>query len=422
MSHLKRILGFAIIPLLTMASTILVLPIISSRFGPEGWAALGLGQSLGAFLSVIAGLAWHVVGANEVASKGEGERQVVYAESLKSRAFVFLVLLPIGTILCLVLAPAYRWESVAFMVGTGLNCLTASWFFAGTGQPGYVIRNEAMIRLTAYLASIPALIVFDSLWSYAIVLVVAGVIMAAVNSWSICKSNFRQAWSCARPIPIILRDHFSGMVSRALSAGHQYLGVTMVSILLPQSLPLYTALDNMQKSVNNATAFYPQAFAWWVGSADELEARHKRVKILTTLTLGISVGVFSVWVIGGPLAMRLLYQGEVAVSVSLHVWTAFGMAMFSLSRGLGQLSLVPLGMKNVVYRGTSLCAMLGLPGIVVGLWVGGVAGALAATGVAYAGLSMFYMAAVINGLSAGESSRVSTPGPKHRQSRKDKTL
>lgn len=397
--HIKRVLGFALIPLLTMASTVLVLPLISSRFGPDGWSAVGLGQSLGAFLSVIAGLAWQVVGAQQVASSGTEQRSVIYAESLKSRGFMFVLLLLPAALLCLVLAPAHKWECVVFMVGTGLNCLNASWFFAGTGQPRYVIRNEGMVRLFGYIASIPAIMLTDSLWSYAVILIITGLIMATANARSIFALSSRQVWALTRSTRTIIREHLQGMVSRGFSAGQQYLGITMVSIFMPQGLPVFTALDNMQKSVNNATSFYPQAFAWWVGSPNVMGDRNKRVRVITWVSIGMGVGVFAGWILAGPFLVRILFQGEAEVGFDLHCWAAMGMATFTTSRALGQLSLVPLGLQSAVYRGVTVCAVVGLPALIVGLWFGGVAGALAASGVSYGGLCVFYLFAIAAGLT-----------------------
>lgn len=382
-----------------MASTILVLPLISSRFGPDGWSAVGLGQSLGAFLSVIAGLAWQVVGAQHVASSDKEQRSVIYAESLKSRGFMFAILLLPAALLCLFLAPAHKWECVAFMVGTGLNCLNASWFFAGTGQPRYVIRNEGMVRLVGYLMSIPAIMLTGSLWSYAAILIITGSVMATANARSIFVLSSRQVWSLTRSTKSIIREHLQGMVSRGFSAGQQYLGIMMVSIFMPQGLPVFTALDNMQKSVSNATSFYPQAFAWWVGSPSVIADRNHRVRSITLVSLGMGIMVFAGWAVLGPFLIDILYQGEVEVPYALQLLAAMGMATFTTSRALGQLSLVPLGLQSVVYRGVTVCAVVGLPAMVVGLWFGGVGGALAVSGASYGGLCVFYLIATAAGLT-----------------------
>lgn len=398
MSHVRRLLGFAFVPGLTMVSTILLLPLISSKFGPAGWSAVGLGQSLGAFLGVIAGLAWHVVGAQQVAVSTPEERRVLYAESVKSRALVLLIATPLAGALCYALAPAYKWECVAFMVATGLNCLNASWFFAGTGQPKYVIRNEASIRLVGYVVAIPALAVTDSMWAYAAILIAVGVLMALANIFSIFNLFSSETWAQTRKTRTIVKEHVHGMVARGFSAGQQYLGITVVSLIMPQSLPIYSALDNMQKTANNATAFFPQAFAWWVGSPQSVESRYPRVRKMVSVILLIGVLVFVGWMVAGPLIMDLLYHGKAEASFWLHFWTACGMAAFTMSRSLEQLCLVPLGLPAMVYRGTTVCAVVGLPGIAVGLWFGGVAGALSATGITYAGLCVFYLFVTFAGL------------------------
>ena len=400
---MRRILGFAFIPGLTMVSTILVLPLISSRFGPAGWSAVGLGQSLGAFLSITAGLAWQVVGAQQVAIGSQSERQVIYAESIKSRGLVFCLIGPFAAGACYVLAPGYRWESVAFMVATGLNCFNASWFFAGTGQPKYVIRNEAIVRLAGYLAAIPAILLSDSLWAYAVILILTGLIMATANIVSVFNPFGVGVWKQTRKSWHIVREHLPGMVSRIFSAGQQYLGITLVSIFFPQGLPVYAALDNMQKTANNATSFFPQAFAWWVGSPKVVFDRRPRVRKMVFASLFLGLCVLLGWLLLGPVIVRWLYHGEVDASWSLHLWTALGMAGFTVSRALGQLCLVPLVLQHLVYRGATVCAAVGLPAMVVCLWFGGIDGALFATAVAYLGLCIFYLCAIYGGLHSSDS-------------------
>lgn len=394
MNHIKRIAGFALIPLLTMVSTVLLLPLISSNFGPEGWAAVALGQSLGAFLSVIAGLAWQVVGAQRVASSGIRDRQIIFAESLKSRAAMLVVLLPLGGMLCYFLAPAHRWESVAFVLATSLNCLNASWFFAGTGQPRFVIRNEGCVRLVGYLLCIPALALSDSLWTYAAVLIVSGVVMATANTFSIFNAFSSEIWSNARSVWAIWREHFSGMAARGVAAAHQYLGVAIVSVFAPQTLAVFSALDNVQKTVNNGTSFHPQAFAWWVGSGT-IERRAQRVKVMlwTTLLLGVLIAIG--WMIVGSPVMSFLYSNKANVPIGTHWWVGTGMATFMMARSLGQLCLVPLGLEKRIYRASAVSASLGLPGLVLGLWLADLDGALIAIAATYGGVCVYYVYSVL---------------------------
>ena len=112
----------------------------------------------------------------------------------------------------------------------------------------------------------------------------------------------------------------------------------------------------------------------------------------------MSLAIFAIWLLSGPLIMRLLYQGEANVGFTLHLWTAAGMGAYALSRALGQLGLVPLGLQSAVYRGTTVCAVVGLPALVVGLWLGGITGGLAATSLAYVSLSIFYSFALFIGI------------------------
>lgn len=390
MDHLRRIAGFAVIPAMTMISTVLLLPIVSDRFGPEGWAALGLGQSIGAFVSVIAGLAWHVFGPHRVAVSNVFRRQVIYAESIKTRGVLLGVLLPFACVFSYMLAPSFKWESVLFVIAVALNCFTAAWYFAGTGQPKFVIRNEAVLRLSGYLVSIPLLMFFGQLWLYGLVLMVTGVSMAVANITTILHGRHRSIWRVTRPLSQLFREQLHGSISRVLSAAHMYLGISMVAILVPQGLPIYTALDTVQKSMNNATTMYPAAFAWWVGSS--LGPVQKAVRIRRLLILSLSLGILLAltWAVVGQWVMGLLFQGRLEISFWLNAVNGWCMAAYFVANSVGQLGLVPIGREATVYRGTSIGAVVGFGGLVLGVVVAGVPGALLAIAIVYSALAFYY--------------------------------
>lgn len=379
--HFKRVIGFALVPAATMASTLLVLPLISRQFGADGWSAVGIGQSLGAFVSIIAGLGWQVIGAQQVAQSSPLQRQILFVESLKSRSTTLLFLLGPTAYVSYMLSPSFKLETIIFAAAMGLNCLNASWYFSGTGESRYVFLNEGLVRLCGYVLAIPVLAITHSLLSYAVILLVTGLLSAALNFSAILLPWNSHAWRESRSTFGTIMDQLSGALSRTLTAAQLHVGPTIVAILHPQSLHVFTALYNVHKAINNATAAYPQAFAWWVGSPKSMQVRVRRTNILAVMTLAIGGSILAFWVLLGSRILEWLYNGDLVVSFDLNLACGISMAMFAVSRAAGLLGLIPLGMQKAVYTSTSVSAVLCIGGMILGTSLLGTYGAFLAMAV-----------------------------------------
>src|SRR4051794_17971489 len=150
--------GFALLPGLSMLASLVILPLISARFGSAGWVALSLGQSVGAVVSVVAGLAWPVIGGNAGAAASDlRARQALFRSSVSSRLLVLFVLVTCAVPLTVLLAPSYPWSTTLFMVGVAGNAMTATWYFAGLGAPRLLVLNEGVVRFGGYLIALAGL-------------------------------------------------------------------------------------------------------------------------------------------------------------------------------------------------------------------------------------------------------------------------
>lgn len=391
-SHFKRVVGFALVPAATMISTLLVLPLISRQFGPDGWSAVGIGQSIGAFISIVAGLGWQVVGAQQVAESGRRRRRIIFAESLKSRTLVLFVLLGPAALFCYALSPAFKMEAILFATAMGLNCLNASWFFAGTGESKYVFYNEGLVRLVGYVASVPVLALTQSLVIYASILMFTGFVSAFLNFRVILRPLNKRDWVSARSPALIIKEHLTGALSRMLTAAQLHVGPAIVAIAHPQSLHVFTALYNVHKAVNNASATYPQAFAWWVGSPINLKERARRTNLLALVTIGIGIIISLGWSFLGLPIMSWLYNDSVEVPLALNIVCAISMGTFAASRAAGLLGLIPLGMQSTVYLSSSVAATICIVGMVLGAATAGSFGAFSVMALTSLTLTAYLMA------------------------------
>ena len=140
-----------------------------------------MGQSIGALAGSIAGLAWWTVGPNAVAEAIPERRVELALDSLVTRGMSIVVLAIPAIVLDLLLVPNAKLVAVLFTIGTLLDVFTFGWYYAGTGQPRLLVRNEALVRVGVNIVAIPVMWATHMLGLYAWMLIGAGLGMLAMN-------------------------------------------------------------------------------------------------------------------------------------------------------------------------------------------------------------------------------------------------
>eukprot|EP00918_Siedleckia_nematoides_P108280 GHVU01236318.1.p1 GENE.GHVU01236318.1~~GHVU01236318.1.p1 ORF type:complete len:401 (+),score=41.95 GHVU01236318.1:1129-2331(+) len=361
-----------------MLASLVLLPLISDRFGSSGWIALGLGQGIGAMVSVLVGMVWPVIGGNAVAvAQDTAGRRDIFRLSAYSRIAVLLVLLCPAIPLTLVLAPRYPGATTLFMVGVALNGLSAAWYYAGVGEPRHLVVNEGMVRLGGYTVSLAGLLLGASLLWYSATMVVTGLVMFALNWFTIMgRSPF---WSVTAPSDAWreIRSQLRGTLSRALEAAFSFGGTTIFATFAPAALPLFSALDQVQKAGNNTLSFLPSTFVQWVGSADGEHKRSRMVRSMAFLSV-ICILIVPSWALLGPFILNLLFAGQVSLSLWGHLVLAAAISLVLFTAAFELLVLIPLGFANVAYVGNSGASILGVVLIAAGAVTFGALGGVGA--------------------------------------------
>jgi hypothetical protein len=369
--------GFSLLPGLSMLASLVILPLISARFGSAGWVALSLGQSVGAVVSTVAGLAWPVIGGNAVAAAPDHvTQQEIFRSSVYSRLLVLVALVGCAVPLTLLLAPSYPWSTTLFMLGVSGNAMTAAWYFAGLGTPRLLVVNEGVVRFGGYLVALAGLTLGAPLIWYAACTAATGVVMLALNWRSIIGRGRVWLPGGLRIAVEPVRDQLTGTLSRVLRALFIFGGPPVYAGLAPVQLPLFSALDQVQKAGTNTLAFLPDAFVHWVGSAGE-HARRRIRQSLVFLGL-VSLALVPGWLLLGPTVVDLLYAGRLVLPWTTHLLLIVAIAGQLVGTSMELLLMVPLGHTRAVYRGTTVVSLLGL--ILLG-FAAPVVGALGGVGV-----------------------------------------
>lgn len=358
-SQLKRIAGFGVLPALSVFSGLVLLPIISHYQGAAGWTALSLGQSTGNVVSVIAGLAWYLVGGDRIAQADQRERRLIYALSLQTR---FLILIPaviVAVGLLVFMHPANLLATILFMLGIAGNALTAAWFYAGTGKPKVLIMCEGVPRVGGYLLAIPLVILFRDGVVYAALTVVSQIVTFGLNYYVILGRYVREPirWS---DIWTELREQLSGMLARLATSVASSGGPPLLGILNPRVLPLFTAMDSVAKAGINATNFVPSAFISWIREPKQHAAQLRRACRATLGMIAASLlGIF-VWQIIGRFVIGFLYADKLTITESVILLIGLTVFLRLIAYSIEILLLIPAGLSKYVFRIQLLVAIIGL--------------------------------------------------------------
>jgi O-antigen/teichoic acid export membrane protein len=375
-----RVLAFSLVPALSVLSPLLVLPLIASRFGPSGWSALAVGQSVGAAVSIVVGLSWPTIGAHLVASAPDDEtRRGLYAESLVSRSLALAVLAPLAVVVAALLSPAHSAAAGLAALAGALNGLTCAWYFVGTARPKSLLVNEAVVRLTATLAI--ALLLFNGagLWVFGALLLAGGAVTAILNHRTIAGSA-----SLPRPTREVLRTlasrHGAGTGARMVYGIYGSASVSLVALVAPGAVAIFSAIDRVLKTELNGLYALPQGVAGWVssGGPDEVPRRARRAAAGMAV---LAVGILAAGWLLFPLVMDLLYAGRAEWAPEHRHLAAIVLAVGFYGQTLVPVFLVPAAREAVVYGGYVVAAALGTPLVLWLAAVSGVTGALIATAI-----------------------------------------
>jgi hypothetical protein len=112
----------------------------------------------------------------------------LFRNSLYSRMLVLIAVCAVGMPLALMFADEYPGSTVLFMLATSANGLTASWYFAGIGEPRHLVINEGLVRFGGHVSALVGFLAGAPLVWYAGSNVAAAAIYVLLNwrtgSWN----------------------------------------------------------------------------------------------------------------------------------------------------------------------------------------------------------------------------------------------
>jgi hypothetical protein len=373
-SQAVRLLLHVLVPAVSAAAPLAVIPAATSRFGASGWSAVAVGMSVGIAAAVVAELGWSIVGPVRIARDPEA-RAAVFARALASKLVATAVLLPVVVVVTALLVDRHALAAVLVGVGVALGALSPTWYFVGLGRPGRVVLTEALPRVVLALAAAAALVVGAPLEVYGSCLVLAVVATAVLTPLVDDAARFpsRQAFA---EVPRVVREQAVLVLGRAVTTTYKSLPVALLGVAAPASVAAFAATDRPLRMGLQVLSAVPDRLQTWVGTPDAVLAR-RRSAVSLGLNTGLGVVAGAVFALAMPTVSGWLFAGAVDVDRDLAVWGGALVAVICSSRGAG-LALVSAGRHGHTTTAAIAAAIVGVPGVLVAGAAVGATGAVAA--------------------------------------------
>jgi hypothetical protein len=368
---MSTLVGFLVIPLLSAAAPLLVIPAVARTGGADGWASVAIGLALGNAMAVIVDLGWSVVGPQMVAST-PATAGAAYRESVASRVVV-MTALSIPTVAAGLLIPSASPATViTTTLGVGLSGLSPSWLLIGAGRPWMLAAVETVPKAAACCAAAWAIALGGPPELYGVLLGVAalttlGIVQVAGLAPAPRLTDFRRAGRSIRNRRVLA-------VGRAVSTTATVLPAALLGIVAPGLVAPYAAVDRPMRMGLQVLQAVPTRLQSWLGSAAAHETR-RRARIVLGANTALGVGAAVVFSVLAPTVLDLLFDGSVDVDRGAIAAASVLIAVICTSRGLG-LVAVARRRAGATSAAAVVIASTGALGLVLGAVLGGLPGAI----------------------------------------------
>ncbi len=363
---LLRLSGFALLPLLSLITPLLLLPIVSGVVGGQGVSSVISGQAIGTFAATLLVWGWNVDGPVAVArANSDPERAEIYSQSMRTRLLLLVVVLPATVIVSvLVSVPGFGADAAWMGVATSLAGLSPAWFGIGLGRPRLLALYDTLPRFVGTVVAAPLILLTGSLWPYATTMAVVMLVNLIL---------FHRRYSPGeRWLPLVFRETLRDLGTQARTAGINLTGSAYASTPAPIATATSTPLAS--GSLATADTLYRfgifsvialgNAFQSWTIETGA-ESRHRRhlAAIAAHAVLGLA-GLVIITMLG-PLASSILFAGKAQATTTLCFY--YGVAFFFLSASTPLIRnlLIPAARQSLILRWTTISAIIGLAAMLV---------------------------------------------------------
>lgn len=361
----RRIIGFAGLPFLSLVTPFLFLPILARVAGADAWLAIAVGQSSGGFFALVVALGYNTIGPPMVAVSAAADRPRLLARSLRARAVVWVPSAALAiTVAALVAPPTHRLEAGLMALAMTLTGLSSAWYMIGLGRASAIAVYEIAPRIVATIIAAVVVLSGGPVAWYPILLVVA--LLASVAGYA-AKTLRGTDLPSARwaDVRAVLRANRSAVAIEVAGGAYNSLAVTFVgaSATAGQAAS-YVSSDKLYRIGQYSVSALGNALQGWaVEGGTATFGRRIRASFLLHLALGV-VG-FAAFALLGPWLSGALFGEHVAIDLPTALGLGAATLGIALGTSLGRITLVGMGARRAFLGSVLLAACAGVPAILL---------------------------------------------------------
>lgn len=376
----KRIVGFSVIPFLSLLAPFIFLPVLARVASADVWVAVALGQSVGGVAALVAGFGYPTLAPPMVATASAEGRRRLLATSVHVRLPLWAVAAVIAAAAAAFLAPeSSRAEAIAMAAAMSLAALAPTWYWIGVGRALPILWYEVLPRMAATLAATGILLLHGPVMWYPVLLAIAmfagpAMVYARNSAAELAKVD----WEDVRAV---LRRHPPGVIAETSAGVYNSLAVAIVTLVAPLAqAATFVSGDKAYRIGQYSVGSLGNGLQGWVVEARE-SGLGRRLRIVIWLHVSLGLSGLAAFGFLGPWLTVLLFGADVAIGHTTAF--GFGVAILGISLGtaFGRIGLITIGARKAFMTCVLAASAVGAAGLFTGGALWGAAGAAGALGI-----------------------------------------
>lgn len=360
-SVLRRIGGFSLTTGLSTIIGAFALWLLNFSLGANDWGRIVLVQTVGQMAGNLVGYGWGATGAAMIAGTPIQDRHVLYRDSLRIRAILYVITLPLATVLLIFLC---RGDFAIAFIGAAsylLPSLSGAWYFIGEGRPFRLFLCDTVPVIGGTALGVILAMLGGEAWMYLIgqglgfltaIIVDATVILQGAPARSAPPARFLATLQAQR-------HAVTATITTSL-----YVSLPMIAVqtFIPTLQPLYAISDRLFRYASIAFQPIQQYFQSWVPADANDLPRRARLATYAGVLFGAIGGIAIAFL--SPVVSPIITDGNLYVPLDISIPLGVAFVGISVSAVVGYACLVAVGKVKTLSVSTLIGAIIGAPLII----------------------------------------------------------
>ncbi|SDT42917.1 Membrane protein involved in the export of O-antigen and teichoic acid [Pseudarthrobacter equi] len=358
---LLRLAGFTGLPLVSILTPFLLVPIVARVAGEGGWSTVASGQAIGAFGGAVIAWSWNTLGPVEIAQNpSQQHRAEVYRQSIRTRLVLSALVFPFVFILAWQLAaPDHRLDGAAMSMTTAVAGLSPAWYCIGAGKPALLATFDALPRVAATIVAVPVILLTTHIWLYGVILL-AAVGVSLVIFQRIVVPERGKTFTSWGGTWRYLRQHFGPAAISLSGTTYAATPVPIGQALVPNTVMAgFSSADTVYRFGLFSVMALGNTFQGWTLEPQEASPKKRHTAaIVSHLALGLAGAAFLA--ILGPLATEIILGSVNKAGQATCALYGLSFLFISASTPFIRNLLLPQGRQRLILVWTLISAVIGI--------------------------------------------------------------